>query len=174
MAKLNASVAAGVVNALLAVAQDRPLFKADVSLVHVDAEVVDGPRLLTGFQKEDFQVFDNKELQTILYFSQSEEPLDLILLFDVSGSMKPKLQNTAATTRAALMELAPGDRVAVMTFGGTSKVVQPFTENLGEVERSIQSAVLGKAGGGTRILSAVQNAAAYFMRQPRNPRRRAI
>jgi hypothetical protein len=64
--------------------------------------------------------------------------------------------------------------VAVMTFGGSSKIVQSFTENLDEVEHSIRSAVLGRARGSTRILSAVRAAADYFRRQPRNRRRRAI
>jgi hypothetical protein len=52
--------------ASLAMAQEHGVFKTGVSLVHVDAEVTDGMRLLTGFHKEDFRVFDNKEQQTIL------------------------------------------------------------------------------------------------------------
>src|SRR5437868_15499018 len=65
-------------------AQDTPLFKTDVSLVHVDAEVTgaDG-RTLTGFSKKDFRVLDEGEEQPILHFSAGEEALDLILLFDV-------------------------------------------------------------------------------------------
>jgi len=154
--------------------QEKPLFEADVSLVHACAEVTDGTRLLTGFHREDFQVFDNQVLQPILYFSQSEEPLDLILLFDVSGSMAPKLDRVAAASRAALAELSRGDHVAVMTFGSKSTLILPFTEDLNEVERSIRSSVIGRAKGGTRILSAIDNAAQYFQRQPRTPRRRAV
>src|SRR5689334_12096544 len=71
----------------LAAAQDTPIFKAGVSLVKVDAEVTDGTKLLGGFQKDDFRILDNETEQSILYFSQGEEPLDIILLFDLSGSM---------------------------------------------------------------------------------------
>jgi hypothetical protein len=41
-------------------AQDAPVFKSDVALVKVDAEVLDGERRLLGrFRKEDFRIRDN-------------------------------------------------------------------------------------------------------------------
>src|SRR4051812_9626263 len=96
--------------AVCAVAQEPPLFRANVALVHVDAEVTaaDG-RLLTGFQKEDFRVFDERKEQPIVNFSAGEEPLDLIILFDVSGSMRPKVQEVAAAARQGVQELRAGD-----------------------------------------------------------------
>jgi hypothetical protein len=80
---------------LLCLSQEAPVFRADVSLVHVDAEVTDGTRTLSGFHQEDFVIKDNGQTQTILHFSQDEEPLDLILLFDISGSMRPKIAKVA-------------------------------------------------------------------------------
>src|SRR6516225_6838460 len=76
----------------MAAAQETPILKADVALVKVDLEVTDGTKLLGGFQKDDFRVLDNGTERPILYFSQGEEPLDLILLFDLSGSMISKLK----------------------------------------------------------------------------------
>jgi len=70
----------------VAAAQETPIFKTGVALVKVDAEVTDGTKLLGGFQKNNFRIFDNGIEQPILYFSQGEEPLDLILLFDLSGA----------------------------------------------------------------------------------------
>jgi VWFA-related protein len=95
----------------LAIAQESTVFKTSVSLVHVDAEVTDGTRLLAGLHKEDFQVFDNGAPQTILYFSHEETPLDLILLFDISGSMMPKLKKLAASAHASLAQLNSQARV---------------------------------------------------------------
>ena len=48
-----------VLSVAAAFAQPAPVFRAAVSLVHVDAEVTasDG-RTLTGFSKDDFLVFD--------------------------------------------------------------------------------------------------------------------
>jgi len=158
----------------LAVAQDHGVFKTGVSLVHVDAEVTDGMRLLTGFHKEDFRVLDNGTPQTILFLSQEETPLDLILLFDISGSMNPKLEKIASSAHAALAQLSQDDRVAVMVFSSRSTIVAPFTGDMQAVEQTINEKVLGKAEGGTHILRAVSDAAAYFMKERRTERRRAV
>ena len=149
------------------------MFKADVALVKVDAEVTDGSKLLGGFQKNDFRILDNGTEEPILYFSQGEEPLDLILLFDLSGSMTPKLKKLSESAHTALAELRKGDRVAVMVFGWRSRVVLPFTEDLSAVEHAINS-VTNMRMGGTRILSAVNNAAALFLKEKRTQRRRAL
>jgi VWFA-related protein len=159
---------------VLASAQENTVFKSGVSLVHVDAEVTDGTRLLNGFQKDDFRVLDNGAPQQVLYFSAEETPLDVILLFDISGSMQPKLQKLATSAHAALAQLRKGDRVAVMVFTRKSSVASPFTGDMQAVEQIINEKVLGKARGGTSILRAVNDAAAYFLKEPRTERRRAV
>src|ERR1700687_3603886 len=166
--------ALGLLLALLCF-QETPTFRADVALVRVDAEVTDAIRTQDGFHKEDFVVKDNGQPRQVLYFSQGQEPLALILLFDISGSMRPNVQRVAASAKTALSELRPGDRVAIMTFHRTSRIVAPFTADLAEVDRTIQEQVLGgKFRGGTALLAGVDNAAKYFLEQPRNERRRAV
>ena len=141
----------------------------------MDAAVTDGTRALGGFHKEDFLIKDNGQPQPILYFSQDVQPLDLILLFDVSGSMRSNVEKLAVTARVALAELRPGDRVAVMTFHNGSRIVAPFTDDLDAVASTISVDVLeGKFKGGTRLLAAVDDAAKYFLREPRTGRRRAV
>jgi Ca-activated chloride channel homolog len=162
--------------AWLALAQETPVFKTDVSLVHLDAEVAaqDG-RILTGFTKDDFRVLDEGKEQRILHFSAGEEALDLILLFDISGSMRPKVQQVAAAAREGVQELRPGDRVAIMVFNTRTRLLTPFSEDLEAVQRSIQDDVLSlQFGGGTFIQSAVSDAAKRLMREPRSERRRAV
>jgi len=161
--------------AALSGAQEPPAFQSDVSLVHVDAEVADGTRILTGLEKDDFLIKDAGQVQKILYFSQDEEPLDVILLFDISGSMRPKVAKVGASAHAALAELHRGDRVAIMTFQVHSSIVLPFTDDLDAVERSIQEDVIaGKFRGGTHILAGVDDAAKYFLEQRQTRRRRAV
>jgi VWFA-related protein len=169
------TLAACLLGTLLCLAQEPPAFRSGVSLVHVDAEVTDGAGPLAGLHKEDFLITDNRVPQHILYFSQDVEPLDLILLFDISGSMRPKIEKVAASSRRALAELRAGDRVAVMTFHGSSNLVAPFTEDLSAVARTINDDVIGgRFGGGTRLLAGVDDAAEYFLREPRTERRRAV
>ncbi len=157
-------------------AQNRATFQIGVSLVHVDAEVTaaDGS-IIDHLTKEDFRVFDEGKPQKITQFSEGEEPLDLILLFDVSGSMRPKVAEVAAAARQGIRELRPGDRVCVMTFNTRSRVLAPFTEDLDAVQRTIQNDLMRlDFAGGTFIQSAVDDAALKLMHQPRTNRRRAV
>ena len=167
--------AAALASSVLGSNQDAPVFRTGVALVHVDAEVIEDGRTLTGFTQDDFRVFDERKQQPVLHFSADQEPLDLILLFDVSGSMRAVVASVAAATRQGLQELRPGDRVCVMVFNSRSREVAPFTEDLDAVERTIHDQVLGsKFGGGTLIQAAVDAAALRFMHEPRNQRRRAV
>ena len=80
-------------------AQNNPTFQTGISLVHVDAEVLaKNGRVLTGFSKGDFRVFDEGE----------EQPLDLVLLIDISRSMRHQVQKVAAAAHQALKELRTG------------------------------------------------------------------
>lgn len=162
--------------ALGALCQETPTFRSGISLIHADAEVAsrDG-RILNGFTKDDFRVLDEGKEQPIVHFSAGEEALDLILLFDISGSMRPKVQGVAAAAREGVQELRPGDRVAIMAFNRRSRMVAPFTQDMAAVQRSIQQDVLSLPfGGGTYIQSAVSDAGKVFRAEPVTGRRRAI
>lgn len=169
-------IVALLIAAACAAAQDDPIFRANVALVHVDVEVTaaDG-RILTGFTRADFRVFDQGKEQPLVNFAAEEQPLDLILLFDVSGSMRAVVERVAASAHQAFRELRKGDRVSVMVFNSRSSVVAPFTEDLDAVDRSIREDVLAsRFGGGTRIQSAVDDAALRFLHEKRSQRRRAV
>ncbi len=160
----------------LASAQDDVVFRAGIALVHVDAEVTgaDG-RILTGLAKNDFRVLDERKEQPILQFASEDEPLDLILLFDISGSMRAVVEAVAAAAREGFRELQPGDRVCVMVFNTRSRVIAPFTEDLDAVDRTIHEDVMGlQFGGGTLIQAAVDDAARLFLHEKRTRRRRAV
>jgi VWFA-related protein len=162
--------------AALASPQEETVFRAGVILIHVDAEVVsaDG-RILNGFTKEDFRILDERKEQPIVQFSSEQQPLDLILLFDVSGSMDRVVADVSAAAHQGLHELRQGDRVAVWVFNNRSSEVAGFTENLDEVERTIQNDVLSlQFGGGTLIQQAVSDAAMRFRRESKSQRRRAV
>ncbi len=167
------TLAAAVCAALLLRGQD-PVFHSDIALVRVDAQVVDGKNPVDGLQKEDFIVKDNGVRRSILYCSQEEQALDLMLLFDISDSMYPGIRRLAASAHTALTELRQGDRVALADFNTQSFLMAPFNDNLKEVEESVGRVVDLRFGGGTFILSAVNDAAQYFAKHADKQRRRAI
>ena len=152
-----------------------PVFKAGASDVRLDVQVVEGQQPLRGLTKTDFLVTDEGQPQSIAYFAHGAEPLNLIVLLDISGSMQKYIEQISQTSRDAMKFLWPGDRVAIMVFGKTSAVHQDFADNLAESARQISNAVEDHdVGAGTQINSAVVDAA-HFMAGHAGPNgRRAI
>jgi VWFA-related protein len=155
-------------------AQD-PVFRASVSQVKVDVQVTDGSGLVNGLHNGDFVIKDNGKAQPIVYCSQDADPLDIVLLFDISGSMGPSDRKVAASAYAAMTELRAGDRVAIASFNTETWLEEPFNDNLKLVAaRLVEGIRRTRFGGGTYILNAIDNVAAYFLKQSGPHRRRAI
>ncbi len=154
---------------------DIPLFKAEISLVKVDLEVVErGGRNAPDFKQEDFVVYDENQPQPIVHFERESEPLDLLLLLDISGSMRRSLEDLAAATRSALAQLHPGDRVALMLFSRNSAVIQPFTEEFSGAQHKILDSIYKQNLGSGTLINESLIAAADLMKQQPAKGRRAI
>ncbi len=152
-----------------------PVFRTELALVKVDAQVTAKSGVIDGLRREDFTVLDNGQPQTVRYFSQEEEPLDLVLLFDISQSMGPSINKVASSARLAMSELRPGDRVAVMSFNTGVWTEAPFTADLDSLAARLVQRIRGtRFAGGTYILSAVDQAAKYLQGQAAARRRRAV
>ncbi|PWU10807.1 MAG: hypothetical protein C5B51_03725 [Terriglobia bacterium] len=149
-------------------------FRAGVTAVNVDVAVSDSAgRTISGLTRNDFEVFDAGAPQKITYFEHESDPLDILLLLDVSGSMHRSLLELASTARAALRPLGSGDRVAVMLFARTAALRQPFTSDFDAVQREIRTAVerTDDLGTGTAINAAIVAAAAQIGREGSKARR---
>jgi hypothetical protein len=68
-------LSAALVSAAWLAAQTAAVFRASVALVHVDAEVTVNGRTLTGLTMDDFRVFDEGRLQTVMHFANEQQPL---------------------------------------------------------------------------------------------------
>ena len=147
-----------------------------MTLVKADTQVVDrSGRAITGLTMEDFRILDDGRPQKIAYFGHEAEPLDLLLLLDVSGSMHRHLEEMSATARSALEQLHEGDRVGVMLFAREAQVRRELTGDLRLVEREMKDAVRDRSlGSGTAINAAVLAAAKYLARQERRGRRAVL
>lgn len=152
-----------------------PTFTAETALVRVDFEVLVGMTPLTGLTAANLRVYDAGKPQPVHALTEAQMPLDLVLLFDVSGSMDPIVEQVSAVTAQALAELREGDRVAVMTFSDRTRLLLRLNGDPERVARTVRDRVLGGSfDGGTRLLAGVDDAARYFLSEPRGPRRRAI
>ena len=156
-------------------AQDvQPLFKSGANVVRVDVQVEEGGRLLNDLTREDFRILDDNAPQLGTHFGHEREPVSLLLLLDVSGSMVKSIETLARSSRQAMAVLKPEDKVAVMLFARNQKVTQEFTGDFEAVTGQINSAVNDKGlGSGTLINHAVV-AAADYMKENAASGRRAI
>jgi len=160
----------------LAQQPDVPTFRAGVALVRLDAQVIDGRRIVADLTRDDFVIRDEGAPQDIVYFGREAEPLSLLLLLDVSGSMRRSLQEMAAAARQALAPLRPADQVAVMLFAGTTTLSQEFTSEKKLAVRALELAQREDSlASGSAINAAIVEAARWMRRQlAGNPGRRAI
>src|SRR5712692_10196764 len=86
-----------------AAAQSDVVFRSDVSLVRVDAQVVDRDnRAITGLRTEDFILREEGRPQPIRNFTSENMPVDVLFLLDVSASMRPHVERIASAAHQAL------------------------------------------------------------------------
>ena len=161
---------------LVAASAQDTTFRSDVSVVRVDVEVRDSSgKILEGLKKEDFRILDQGQPVAVTDFAFEAEPLDLILLFDLSGPMRGKLLKLVRAVELGFHELKAGDRVCVMAGPFSAFEILPFTPDLDRVNQAILIDVLKQKFGGQFILeSAASAAAGRFRLEPKSKRRRAV
>ncbi len=109
------------------------------------------------------------------FFGRESEPLEVVVVLDVSGSMGRMLKQMAEAARQALSKLAPGDKVGVAFFARRVTIAEELTEDRVLVERVIRDAPLARdLGAGTSINEALLEIADWWRRQPPFAGRRAI
>ena len=157
-------------------AEDEVVFRSDVSLVRVDAQVVDsGNRAITGLRSIDFILREEGKLQPIRSFASENMPVDVLLLFDVSASMRPHIQRIADAADRALRVMGQQDRVGIMVFDRYSRTRLPFDKRLPDVRHEMDRLLDEETfHGGTDITRALYDAANYVRREARIDARRAI
>ncbi|MFY9728528.1 MAG: VWA domain-containing protein, partial [Bryobacteraceae bacterium] len=69
--------------------------RVDSTLVLIPVTVTDPMnRFVTGLEKENFKVFEDRKEQEISQFSSEDAPLSAGVIFDCSGSMGHKLEKS--------------------------------------------------------------------------------
>jgi VWFA-related protein len=120
----------------LTFAQDRPAatFRSSVDVVSVSAVVRDRKgRFVPNLKSNDFVVAEGGQSRRILDFqAQSDGPVKLALLFDISGSMRvgTKAVDAQQTARVILSALKQGDEAAVFAFDTGLDRVSSFTSDV--------------------------------------------
>lgn len=141
-----------------------------------DAQVIDKKtrKVFGGLRQQDFEVYEENVKQPVVYFSQDQLPLSVLLLLDISRSVTPIIEQVGAGANDALQRLKPEDEVAVMAFADYPKLIQGFTKDRKIAADKISEAATTFLGHGT-FLNEALHAAEQAMNNVSNPtNRRAI
>jgi Ca-activated chloride channel family protein len=128
-------------------------FKVDVNVVLVPVTITDPMnRLVTGLEKENFQVFEGDRKQQIQHFSSEDAPISLGVIFDDSGSMTDKADKARDAVVEFFKTANPEDEFFMITFNNKPELLSDFT---GSVENIQNKLVYTMPKGRTALLDAI-------------------
>ena len=108
-------------------------------------------RPVSGLEKENFRVFDDKVEQVITSFSMEDEPVAVGLVFDTSGSMSGAEREERAAANEFFKTANPEDEFALVEFDSAA------AGGAGDARsrQSYVSTLFAHAKGSTALLDAV-------------------
>jgi hypothetical protein len=91
----------------------RPVFhaKSELVLIHVEVIHTKTNTRMGQLQAKDFSLWEDGEPQTISFLDHDQFALSVMLLFDLTDSVRVVLRRLAAGARSALDRLKPEDEV---------------------------------------------------------------
>jgi len=142
--------------------------RVDSTLVLIPVTVTDPMnRFVTGLEKENFKLFEDRKEQDITQFSSEDAPLSAGVIFDCSGSMGHKLEKSRLAVSQFFKTANPDDEFFLIQFSDTASLVQPFTQNLEEIQNRLTFTF---SKGRTALLDAVY-LGLHTMKKAKNPRK---
>jgi Ca-activated chloride channel family protein len=109
--------------------------RANVDLVLVPVGVTDfRNRIVTGLERENFQVFENGNQQTIKSFATEDAPISIGIVFDLSGSMQSKFVRARKALSEFLRTCNPQDEFFVVGFNDRPAILVDYTSDVDDVE----------------------------------------
>ena len=142
--------------------------KVAVDLVLVPVTITDPMnRLVTGLDRENFQLFEGSSKEEIKSFSSEDAPVSLGVIFDSSGSMSSKMDRAKDAVVEFFKTANPQDEFFMITFSDAPEVVSDFTSSVDEIQGKLVFTVPRKR---TALLDAIYMGVSK-MRQAKYPKK---
>src|SRR6516162_9892067 len=146
----------------------RANIRVDTNLVLIPVTVTDPlNRFVTGLEKENFKLLEDKLPQEITQFSSEDAPLSVGVVFDCSGSMGHKLDKSRQAVAQFFKLANPEDEFFLVQFNDSANLIQPFTRNLEEIQNRL---TFTQSKGRTALLDAIY-LGLHEMKKAKNPRK---
>ncbi|HET6972925.1 MAG TPA: VWA domain-containing protein, partial [Pyrinomonadaceae bacterium] len=129
-------------------------------LMRFNASVTDrNGRAIGGMRESDFTVWENGIERRVTNVSPANEPFNLVLLLDVSGSVEERMDFIRKAARDFLRTTSPQDRISIISFRDDIQVISDFSTDRGMLSRKLDEI---DAGGGTALYDAL----GYVLSEP--------
>ena len=147
--------------------EQRPAnIRVNANLVLIPVTVNDPlNRPVSGLEKENFRVYDEKVLQPITSFAMDDEPIAAGLVFDTSGSMGEKLKRSRMAASVFFKIADPDDEFFLVEFDSRPRLVVPLTKDFGRIENEL---TFSRSHGSTALLDAIYMALQEMHKSKKN------
>ena len=122
-------------------------------LMRFNASVTDrNGRAIGGMRESDFTVWENGVERRVTNVAPANEPFNLVLLLDVSGSIGERMDFIRKAARDFLRTTSPQDRISIISFRDDIQVISDFSTDRRMLSRKLDEI---DAGGGTALYDAL-------------------
>jgi len=130
----------------------RPI-QVNVDMVVVGVTVTDPyDRIVTGLEKNNFEIYDEKVSQQIMTFSTEDSPISVGMIFDSSGSMSDKIEKSKEAALQFFKTSNPEDEFMLINFNERPDLISAFTSKFEKLQDRL---LFVKSGGKTALLDAI-------------------
>jgi len=137
-------------------------------LMRFNASVMDrNGRAIGGMRVSDFTVYENGLERQVTNVLPTNEPFNLVLLLDVSGSVEERMDFIRKAARDFLHTTSPQDRIAIISFRDDIQVISNFSTDRQMLSRKLDEI---DAGGATALYDAIGYVLADTLKQLRGER----
>ena len=106
-----------------------------MNLVLVPVTITDPlNRLVTGLDRENFNLFEGKDQQEIRTFSSEDAPVSIGVIFDMSGSMSSKIERAREAVIEFFKTANPQDEFFMITFADKPEEIADFTSSVDDIQ----------------------------------------
>jgi Ca-activated chloride channel family protein len=122
-------------------------------LVTLDVTVRDaGGRFVPGLDKSRFEVYDAAVRQTLAFFGDADTPATVGVIFDVSGSMRGRLDRSREALDRFVDTANPDDELFLVTFDERPRLACDLTTDAAGLSRALTNVA---ACGDTALYDAL-------------------
>lgn len=149
--------------------------KIDSVLVNLPVIVIDKENNpIKDLTIEDFTVFSDKKKQVISIFETSEDPLQVVIMLDVSDSLREHFKDVQKSAIDFVKMLRPKDKAMMVTFDCSVHTLNDFTSDTNLLVSSINKMSVKRSFSGTCIYDSLYEVVENYLKNTDKSRKAII